>query len=84
MHFYEGSTAHVVKGDHLRLQDVQLSYETDNSKNTKFPFKKLEAIVSVSNVRIIWRANKKGIDPDVAVGSFPQPRNLTITLKLTY
>lgn len=84
MQFYEGSTAHVINGSHLRLQDIQLGYQIDNKKYKKFPFKKLEAFVTVGNVGIVWRANKKGIDPDVPAGWYPQPRSLSLTLKLTY
>lgn len=54
--FYRYSEANVIKGDVIRLQEIQLSYGL-----TKFP---LRLTASVNNVGILWRANKKGLDPD--------------------
>ncbi|ULT28214.1 hypothetical protein KUH03_17435 [Sphingobacterium sp. E70] len=54
--FYRYSEANVLKGDVIRLQDIQLSYGL-----TKVP---LRFTASVNNVGILWRANKNGLDPD--------------------
>lgn len=84
LQFYEGSTVHVINGSHIRWQDIQLAYRVNTQKHKKFPFKKLEAYLTANNISILWRANKKGYDPDVPVGGYPQPRSLAITLKFTY
>jgi hypothetical protein len=84
MQFYEGSRATIVKGDHIRLQDIQFSYQLDNARHKKFPFKKFDIFLTAANLGIIWRANNKSIDPHVAIDGFPRPRALTLTLKLTY
>jgi len=54
--FYRYSEANVLKGDVIRLQDIQLSYGL-----SKLP---VRLTASVNNVGILWRANKKGLDPD--------------------
>jgi len=53
--FYLGSAALVEKGDHVRLQYVNLAYEMN---------RQLQLYINASNLGIIWRANRQGIDPD--------------------
>jgi hypothetical protein len=84
MQFYEGSRANVIKGDHIRWQDIQLGYQWENTHRPRFPFKKLEAYLTVANLGIIWRANNKGIDPDIPAGGHPTPRSTALTLNLTF
>lgn len=62
--FYNLSSALVEKGDHIRLQDITAEYT----------FKKIKALSNcriygnISNLGIIWRANKQNIDPDILSG----------------
>ncbi|MES2458464.1 MAG: SusC/RagA family TonB-linked outer membrane protein [Bacteroidota bacterium] len=67
--FYQYSEINVLKADHLRLQEINLSYSlrkiTKAIKNSRVYF-------NVSNLGVLWRANKLGIDPDVA--DYPNPR----------
>lgn len=62
--FYTFSEILVEKGDHIRLQDIQLSYDINKSQFSKFPFSNVRIYAVVSNIAILWRANKVGIDPD--------------------
>lgn len=55
--FYQASEINVLKGDHIRLQYVNLSYDWKT---------KLRLHVVASNLGILWRANKEGYDPDYA------------------
>lgn len=52
--YYLRSEILVERGDHIRLQDVQLSYR----------WGKLQLYSYVSNIGILWRANRHDIDPD--------------------
>lgn len=63
---YTYSEALVEKGDHIRLQDLRIGYSVRSK--TKQPFKNLNLFSYVSNMGIIWRANKKNIDPDSPIG----------------
>ncbi|AIM39102.1 hypothetical protein KO02_22255 [Sphingobacterium sp. ML3W] len=54
--FYKYSEANVLKGDIIRLQDIRLTYIFP-----KFP---LQFHAGINNVGILWRANRKGLDPD--------------------
>jgi TonB-linked SusC/RagA family outer membrane protein len=80
--FYNGSEVLVERGDHIRLQDIQLSY-TFSNKITQQAVKNLKVYVYINNLGIIWRANKLGLDPDyVGGGSYrtPDPRSFAIGL----
>ncbi len=80
--FYQNTNIHVAKGDHIRLQDITLSYDIDKTVWSKIPFNNVRLYIYCNNLGILWKANKVGIDPDyVVVGSFPNPRTVSIGLK---
>lgn len=60
--FYTASEVLVRKGDNIRLQFVNLSYEWQRNKGKTLDY--LRFYVVASNLGIIWRANKEGLDPD--------------------
>lgn len=70
--FYLGSSALVEKADHIRLQDIILTY-TLNRPSWKM--KNMKIFTNASNLGIIWRANKQGIDPDF-FSNYPAPRTI--------
>ncbi len=62
--FYGASSVLVEKGDHLRFQDIRLSYRIDQLKIKGLGKTGIEFYGYLNNVGILWRANQKGIDPD--------------------
>lgn len=78
--FYQNSEALVLPGDHIRFQDISLSY--------RFTFKpfKLELYGYVDNIGIIWRKNKWGLDPEVNDywGAYPVPRSYSLGARLQF
>ncbi|MFX1704991.1 SusC/RagA family TonB-linked outer membrane protein [Chitinophaga sp. CC14] len=82
--FYKYSQALVDKGDHIRLQDISLSYDWDLSKVFNNSIKRVQFYFYVSNLGILWKANKDGLDPDLAPGSYPNPRSYSIGLKTNF
>lgn len=83
--FYAYSDVLVEKADHVRLQDIQLSYTLDKGAWKKGPFSHLQCYLYANNLGILWRANKSGIDPDyndnVYLNSYPAPFSLSIGLR---
>lgn len=71
--FYNGSTATVEKGDNIRFQYLTLGYELRKQKIKRLPFNHLSLYLSLSNIGIIWRANKDHLDPDYSPGTIPNP-----------
>lgn len=83
--FYTASSALVEKGDHLRLQDIRFAYQFPIRK--KHRNNQLELYGYVNQLGILWRANKKGLDPDAnelgtGTGDIPASRSYSIGLKL--
>ncbi|QBO58387.1 SusC/RagA family TonB-linked outer membrane protein [Chryseobacterium salivictor] len=66
--FYLGSEVLVEKGDHIRLQYINLNFEP-NASWMNIPLKSLVFFGSVNNIGVIWSANKQRLDPDYAFGS---------------
>jgi hypothetical protein len=78
--FYAGSEALISKGDHIRLQDIVFSYDLE--KPNRY-FKSMRFSVNLSNLGIIWRANKQGIDPDYGSG-YPASKNISIGVSANF
>ena len=75
--FYQYSEILVEKGDQIRLQDISISYDFKPAKNIEY----MQVYTYINNLGIIWRENKKGIDPD-AVYALPTPRTFSFGLKV--
>lgn len=74
--YYRNSEALVEKGDHVRLQDIVMSYVVAPEVLKKLGLKSLRITTIVNNLGFIWRANKSKIDPDFPMGKLP--KNYTI------
>jgi TonB-dependent starch-binding outer membrane protein SusC len=81
--FYLGSEAIVEKGDHIRLQDVSLSYEFSKLQWKRLPVTKLKLYIYANNLGVLWASNNYNIDPDYQSG-FPQPRLISFGLKTEF
>lgn len=82
--FYMYSDVHVLKGDHIRFQDISLSYDFLKSKIQRLPFDKLRVYIYLNQIGLIWKANKRGIDPDYVglSGAYAIPEQLSFSLGL--
>ncbi len=78
--FYYYSSVNVLKGDHIRLQEINLGYTFIRKKPAVSGTPRLYA--NISNLGIIWRANDKGVDPEVF--DFPIPRNYSIGFSVNF
>jgi hypothetical protein len=75
---YTFSEALVESGNHIRLQTINLDYAL-----TKIKRMKVNAFVNLSNLGILWSANKKRIDPDYLF-ELPAPKSYTLGLRIGY
>jgi TonB-linked SusC/RagA family outer membrane protein len=62
--FYLNSSALVEKGDHIRLQDINLTYTLDRNKFSRLPFSRVHLYVYANNLGILWKATDSDLDPD--------------------
>jgi TonB-linked SusC/RagA family outer membrane protein len=81
--FYQNSTVLIEKGDNIRLQDVQLSYDWTKQAHAKLPVQLIHLYVYGNNLGILWKANHAGIDPDYVSG-IPLPRTLAVGVRVDY
>ncbi|NVM66867.1 TonB-linked SusC/RagA family outer membrane protein [Mucilaginibacter sp. SG538B] len=75
--FYQYSQGLVDKGDHVRLQDIRLSYTIKPFGRTTPLFKRMEVYAYLNNAGILWRKNKDHLDPDLFSGAYPLPRTIS-------
>ncbi|HVV05766.1 MAG TPA: SusC/RagA family TonB-linked outer membrane protein [Puia sp.] len=61
--FYLNSSALVEKADHIRLEDIVITYDLEKKDHSWLPFEKIRFYNYLSNLGLLWRANKSGIDP---------------------
>jgi len=83
--FYQNSAVLIEKGDHIRLQDIRLSYAIPNLKLNNSNVLNLQVYGYANNIGIIWRKNKQGIDP-LAYGttSYPMPLSLSFGISAKF
>ncbi|REC62286.1 SusC/RagA family TonB-linked outer membrane protein [Chryseobacterium pennae] len=62
--YYLNSEVLVSKGDHIRLQDVNLSYNLHPDILRCLHIKNVRIFGYINNVCMIWKANKVNLDPD--------------------
>lgn len=80
--FYNASEIMFLKGDHVRLQYVNLSYSIQKAKIKKLPFAEVKVFSVANNLGIIWRKNSYGLDPDVAL--MPNPLQVAFGLNVKF
>ncbi|HLP37724.1 SusC/RagA family TonB-linked outer membrane protein [Lacibacter sp.] len=83
---YLNSSALVEKGDHIRLQDINLSYTLLGKQAGAKWLQEVQVYSLLSNVGILWRANKAGLDPDYngATAYYPPLRTISVGVKCIF
>lgn len=83
--FYSYSSPNVLRGDNIRIGSIRLSYEFGGPLIRKLRLQQLQLYVIATNLGIIWRANKYGLDPDYDVSNpYPVPKQVAFGLKLEF
>ncbi len=79
---YTQSSLLIEKGDHIRWQDINLSYQLPSSLSGRF--QSVRTFLYVGNLGILWRANKHNLDPDYLLASLLPGKNYSLGLQLTF
>ncbi|TCC98343.1 SusC/RagA family TonB-linked outer membrane protein [Pedobacter hiemivivus] len=87
--FYLNSSSTIAKGDHVRLQDISLSFDLDDSNWKSIPVKQMQLYLYANNMGVIWKANDFGLDPDLVPGTndrlaHPVPMNFSLGIKVSF
>lgn len=81
--FYTNSEIKVEKGDHVRLQYINIGYTLDAKQSRRVLFQRVLFFCNINNPGIIWRANKAGIDPEYGSASLPPATSYSIGIKVS-
>jgi len=76
---YRLADINVIKGDHIRLQEINLSW---GMRVPDWRLKNLRLYANVTNLGILWRANRAGVDPDI--NDLPNPRGYSFGLSANF
>lgn len=79
---YRYSDHLVERGDHIRLQDIRLSYRVSESKGKRLPFSSVEIYSYINNLGIIWKRSSDPIDPDFR--TMLPPRSIAFGLNVNF
>lgn len=77
--FYSNSTALVESANHVRIQFINLSYKLPLSIKRGNRRGEVELFTNCSNLGLLWKENKYGIDPDFR--SIPSQRNYSLGIR---
>jgi TonB-linked SusC/RagA family outer membrane protein len=83
-YFYRYSQSLADNGDHIRLQDIRLSYDFKRGAGSRMTFDHLQVFAYLNNVGILWRANHDHLDPDLYSGALPLPLTLSLGLNTSF
>lgn len=84
---YQYSDLLIEKGDHIRIKDISLSYDFSKRHFKALPFKNIQVYGYVNNIGILWKANRRGIDPDFVPSDgsiYPNPRTYALGVKVGF
>ncbi len=65
--FFMNATPYVERGDHIRLQDIRISYSLNESRRIHSG----QFFIYIRNLGLLWKANASGLDPDNYNGGIP-------------
>jgi TonB-linked SusC/RagA family outer membrane protein len=77
--FYALSEVGVEKGDHIRLQDINLNYNLTRIEWKKMPFNTVTFYFYVNNLGILWKATSSRLDPDYGV---PPAKSYSVGMRI--
>lgn len=80
--FYKFSEPLIERGDHVRFQYINLAYSPAKRLLDRFALKQTSIYLNLNNPGILWRANKKGLDPEYISSAFTLPPAKTFSVGL--
>lgn len=81
--FYQGATVNVLRGDHIRLQYINVNYQLNGLRNTRL--KTMDIYATADNIGILWRKNKLGLDPEYfGANSLPPAVRIAVGIRATF
>ncbi|WP_257657885.1 SusC/RagA family TonB-linked outer membrane protein [Parapedobacter lycopersici] len=82
--FYANTGAFVERGDHIRLQDVNLTYSLPERLAQVAHVKALDVYLFMENLGVLWKATDLGLDPDHAYADYVPPRSIALGINVKF
>lgn len=82
--FYQNSEILATKGDNIRLEYINLSYNVFVGKNKKSLINSMQIYSVMKNIGFIWRSNRMGIDPDVNENTLPAVKSYSVGMRISF
>jgi len=79
--FYNNSEVLIEDASSVRLAFVTLGYRWDAKWLSRLSLKSLSVQANASNLGVLWKANRQGLDPDYRNGTVPPARIFSLGLK---
>lgn len=81
--FYQYASSLIEKGDHIRLNDIRISWDLSVKSLHRLPITACRFYAYANNIGMLWRANKAGIDPDAVTG-LRVPRTYALGMQIDF
>lgn len=82
--FYNSSEILIEKADNIRFKYINISYVINGNKTIRLPASILQVYASLSDIGIVWRANRHKLDPSIEATSFPVRMSISIGVKANF
>lgn len=82
--FYLGSPTLVERGDHVRLQYINLNYKLTKAAIKGLPFNSIDLYANAQNLGVLWMRNKTGVDPDYRTGNLPEGKTIAFGARIEF
>jgi len=84
--FYANSSANILKGDNIRFEYIRIAYNLNKTILRQLSVIGVQAYANISNLGLIWTANRENLDPDYDAGNsaYLPPKRIAIGLKVDF
>ncbi|WP_164108682.1 MULTISPECIES: SusC/RagA family TonB-linked outer membrane protein [Sphingobacterium] len=82
--FYKNSEILTEKGDHIRLQDISVSYRLPKKYTSSLKMEQVRFYVYAKNLGLLWKSSKIDIDPDYHQLEYPAPLRISAGVQLDF
>lgn len=82
--FYKNSEILTEKGDHIRVQDVSISYVLPQKFTGNLKMQQVRFYLYAKNLGLLWKSSKLDIDPDYYQMDYPAPLRISAGLQVDF
>ena len=81
---YMYSNSLIARGDHIAIQDINLSYSVMPGNRMSGVFKSARIFLYARNLGFLWKADRNNVDPSMPNARYPQPKQFSAGVQLAF